>query len=137
MSKREIHFIIPSFTEVTQTRSHLAAFATLGLRRRYEPVALVGRCCRSAFPFSKYPNFHDFCKDNLVAFRKGLDYATGPLIRIAPKTLLTSGLKKNPGLSSRRRDLHRPLRRRERDAAQSKSRCTPRTVIGELFFFEE
>ena len=32
MSKREIHFIIPSFTDVFWPRSRLAAFATLGLR---------------------------------------------------------------------------------------------------------
>jgi hypothetical protein len=39
--------------------------------------------------FSKYPNFHDFCKDNLVAFRKGPRLRNRPRSD-APKTFLAA-----------------------------------------------
>jgi hypothetical protein len=48
-----------------------------------EPVGLVGVVVGRLFHFSKYPNFHDFCKDNLVAFRRGLESQSGVVVRLS------------------------------------------------------
>jgi len=54
-----------------------------------EPVGLVGVVVGRPSHVSKYPNFHDFCKElNIwLPSEKGLDYATGPDGN-APKTPL-------------------------------------------------